>query len=143
AERGGPPPAAEDGRPPLRRSRAHAPRARRAGRPLTPPPMPAAPLRLGLDGTARTLQQLRLLLATPRGTVPLDRDFGVSWSFIDAPTPRALAAVRAEVADQVARYVPGVRVQAVELRATEPTGVRMAVTVDVGGTTEEVAAGAL
>ena len=33
------------------------------------------------------LQNVRTILATPVGSVPLDRDFGVDMRFIDRPLP--------------------------------------------------------
>lgn len=32
------------------------------------------------------LQNVRTILATRKGSVPLDRDFGLSWQYLDAPT---------------------------------------------------------
>ena len=33
------------------------------------------------------LQNIAVILSTPMGTVPLYRDFGLDWSFLDKPTP--------------------------------------------------------
>ena len=35
------------------------------------------------------LQNIAVILSTPMGTVPLYRDFGLDWSFLDKPTPVA------------------------------------------------------
>ena len=59
-------------------------------------------------------QQLELLLATPVGTVALDRDFGVDLSFLDEPVSVAVMAA-AEIAVKLQKYIPAlqlIRVQA-------------------------------
>ena len=35
------------------------------------------------------LQNIAVILSTPIGTIPLYRDFGLDWSFLDKPTPVA------------------------------------------------------
>ena len=35
------------------------------------------------------LQNIAVILSTPRGSVPLYRDFGLDWSFLDKPAPVA------------------------------------------------------
>lgn len=60
------------------------------------------------------VQNVRTIIATQVGTVPLFRDFGVSWDGIDRPLPVAKALVRAAVIDAVQTYEPRAVVDSVE-----------------------------
>lgn len=62
-------------------------------------------------------RQLTLLITTPVGTMPLARDFGLSQSFLDRPSELAKSVFTAELTEKVARFIPEVRVQAVEWNA--------------------------
>ena len=37
---------------------------------------------------AEVLQNVRTILSTRKGSVPLDRDFGISWEYLDRPIGR-------------------------------------------------------
>ena len=74
-------------------------------------------VRIGLTGVEEVLQNVAVILATPKGSVPLDRDFGTTWMFIDAPTPKAMALLRSEIVESLRRYEPRVRVLAVAFEA--------------------------
>jgi len=39
----------------------------------------------GLADVAEVMQNVRIILTTRKGTVPLDRDFGISQEFLDSP----------------------------------------------------------
>ena len=60
----------------------------------------------GFDALA---QEICVLLSTRKGSVPLDRDFGLDWSFIDSPLPSAMPLYVAEVARQIEKYIPRVQ----------------------------------
>jgi len=45
-----------------------------------------------------------------RGTVPLDRKFGVDSKIVDIPINRAKAALRADIIETVAKYEPRAQV---------------------------------
>jgi phage baseplate assembly protein W len=64
---------------------------------------------LTAKGKRRLAQQLATLLATPQGSVPLDRAFGLDWSLVDTPQTRLLPLFVAEVAAKVERYIPQLR----------------------------------
>lgn len=61
------------------------------------------------------LQNVRTIIGTRKGTVPLDRDFGLDWSFVDKPINVAQALVSAEVAKQVRKYEPRARIISISL----------------------------
>ena len=52
------------------------------------------------------LQNIAVILSTPMGTVPLYRDFGLDWSFLDKPTPVAKVLMVAPVREAIQRWEP-------------------------------------
>jgi hypothetical protein len=50
------------------------------------------------------LQNIQMIITTVRGTVPLDRNFGVSDKFVDRPVPAVNALVRADVFNAIETY---------------------------------------
>jgi uncharacterized protein len=75
--------------------------------PVTPEP---AGVQVGAIGPAAILQSVRTIIATPEGSVPLDRDFGCTWSLIDQPAPRAVALLTGEIITKIRKYEPRARV---------------------------------
>jgi len=67
-------------------------------------------LKIGAKGVEEILQNIAVIIATPKGSVPLDREFGVDYSFLDTPTPKALALFRAEVVKAIEKYEPRAKV---------------------------------
>ncbi|MDE5879937.1 MAG: hypothetical protein K2G99_07995 [Desulfovibrio sp.] len=68
-------------------------------------------IRIGAAGLEGLEQEIRTVLATRKGSVPLDRDFGLSWDFIDKPLTEAMPYMVAEIGQQLERYVPRIRVR--------------------------------
>ena len=62
---------------------------------------------------AEILQNVRTILTTRRGSVPLERDFGLSWEHIDQPINVARALMKAEIIESVERFEPRAVVEAV------------------------------
>lgn len=60
------------------------------------------------------LQNVRTILATRIGTVPLHRVLGVSWEHIDKPLPVAKTLMQVAVIDAVAEFEPRAEVKSVE-----------------------------
>lgn len=56
---------------------------------------------------------LRTLYATRKGSQPLDRNFGLDWSFIDKPLPVAQQEYAFEVIKKTREYEPRVKVKEV------------------------------
>jgi hypothetical protein len=65
------------------------------------------------SGVEEILQNVKTILSTVRGSVPLDREFGISADLIDAPTPAAQARSMAEIVEAVARDEPRAEITAV------------------------------
>lgn len=59
------------------------------------------------------LQNVKTILSTMRGSVPLDREFGISADLVDSPTPAAQARCMAEIVDAVSRHEPRAEIIAV------------------------------
>lgn len=55
-------------------------------------------------------QNVRTILSTPKYSVPLDRSFGLSAVMLDAPMPRARAALQAEIVTAIRKYEPRCKV---------------------------------
>lgn len=69
---------------------------------------------VGATGLVQLMQEIRTVLSTRKGSVPLDRDFGLDWSILDSPMNAIKPRYVADVARQVEKYVP--RVKVVEVR---------------------------
>jgi phage baseplate assembly protein W len=60
----------------------------------------------GLTGISEVMQNVRTILTTRRGTVPLDRDFGISFDFLDTPINITRARAEQEIFLQLKKYEP-------------------------------------
>lgn len=62
--------------------------------------------------------QLRLLLSTREGSIPLDREFGLNLDFTDRPAAAVKTLYTAEVTKKTAKFIPSVRVLEVSWTGT-------------------------
>ena len=62
------------------------------------------------------IQNVAVLMTTIEGTVPLDRNFGISASIIDEPHPRAMIELSVHIVHAVQEFEP--RVQVLEVGFT-------------------------
>lgn len=60
------------------------------------------------------IQNVRMIITTPKGTVPLDREFGIDATIIDRPLPVAQAQLARDVVNAVKKYESRARVTKVE-----------------------------
>ncbi len=89
------------------------------------------------EGVMEILQNVRTILATRKGSVPLDRDFGISWGNVDQSLPAAKMLMRSEVIDAIERHEPRAKVTSVDF-AEDVEGamdgvLKPIVTVQIGG----------
>lgn len=56
------------------------------------------------------IQNVKTIMATQKGTVPLDRDFGLDWSFIDKPLQVAQAIMSSQAVQQINKYEPRAKI---------------------------------
>ncbi len=71
----------------------------------------------GLDGLE---QEIRMLLATRKGSVPLDRAYGLTWDYVDLPLPDAMPYMISEIASQLEKYVPRIKVRYIAFKSDDP-----------------------
>lgn len=77
-------------------------------------------LELGAADAVKSVAQcVKLILSTPKGTVPMYRDFGVDLSFLDLPTPAAEQRARIEIREAVERWEPRVEVKDITFSVQE------------------------
>jgi hypothetical protein len=67
-------------------------------------------IEIGATGVKEIAQNVKTILSTVKGTVPLDRDFGLDPAFIDAPVRAARALFAAQVVQAIKKYEPRVEV---------------------------------
>lgn len=58
------------------------------------------------DTLNAVLQNIAVILSTPKGSVPMYRDFGLDWSFLDKPIPVAKVLMVAPVREAIERWEP-------------------------------------
>lgn len=64
-------------------------------------------------GNEEIMQNVKVILSTPAGTVPFDREFGVSIDLIDLPMDRAKGQLTVEYIKKVRKYEPRAKVKKV------------------------------
>lgn len=67
---------------------------------------------------AEVVQNVQTILATVKGSVPLDRDFGIDWSFVDEPIPQAMMLARADIIDAITAYEPRAKVRQITFKTS-------------------------
>lgn len=63
--------------------------------------------------TAEVLQNVRTILNTRVGTVPLARNLGISWEHVDLPLPVARSVMQGAVIDAIEEFESRARVEKV------------------------------
>lgn len=69
---------------------------------------------------AEVLQNVRCIIATFKGTVPLDRAFGIDFDGIDTPMPQAQMLFRVALIDAIEQYEPRAQVKKIEFSQNDP-----------------------
>ncbi|MBQ9273507.1 MAG: GPW/gp25 family protein [Succinivibrio sp.] len=67
---------------------------------------------------AEVCQNLRTILSTPKGSVPLDREFGLDMEGLDEPTPAGQMLFSMHVVEAFEKYEPRCKVVKVEFENT-------------------------
>jgi len=71
----------------------------------------------GAKDILEIIQNCRTILTTPKGTVPLDREFGISAELIDSPTPGIRAKAEQEIFLAFKKYEPRVVIKEITWKA--------------------------
>lgn len=58
------------------------------------------------DTVKSVLQNVALILATAKGSLPMYRAYGLDWSFLDKPIPVAKVLMVSEIKESVERWEP-------------------------------------
>lgn len=58
------------------------------------------------DTVSSVLQNVALILSTPKGSVPQYREFGLDWSYLDKPMPIAKVLMLPEVKEAIEHWEP-------------------------------------
>lgn len=62
---------------------------------------------LGVTDTVESvIQGIRIILTTPKGSVPMYREFGINMDFLDMPYPGAEQIARSEIREAIERWEP-------------------------------------
>ena len=69
------------------------------------------------------IQNINTILLTPKGSVPLDRNFGTSWQFLDRPTPIAESMIIADILEAITQYEPRIVINDITFITNDMTGV--------------------
>lgn len=73
-------------------------------------------IKIGARGRDEIVQNIRMILTTMRGTLYLDRNFGLNPDLIDTPQLQSIVKYREEIINQIEKYEP--RVNVVEINFT-------------------------
>jgi phage baseplate assembly protein W len=60
----------------------------------------------GASGVQEVMQNVKLIIMTRKGTQPLDRNFGISYTFLDSPMTRVQALIEQEIFMALRKYEP-------------------------------------
>lgn len=64
---------------------------------------------------AEIIQNVRTVIATPKYSVPLFREFGLDYGAVDAPEPSAIAGIKSDIIMAVRKYEPRARVSYIDI----------------------------
>lgn len=68
-------------------------------------------------------QNVRMILTTFKGTVPMDRELGLNSDVVDLPIAAAQAAMTADIVAAISRYEPRAKVVSVDYEGNEMEGI--------------------
>ncbi len=71
------------------------------------------------DTVASVLQNVSIIVATEKGTVPMDRALGISKAWLDKPLPVAKVMGITEIREAVEQYEPRARVIGISFDQSE------------------------
>lgn len=69
------------------------------------------------------MQNVRTIITTVKGSVPLDRDFGIDPSILDSPTTVIESKLTSAVIEAVERYEPRVKVMGISFDGDAEDGI--------------------
>jgi phage baseplate assembly protein W len=76
----------------------------------------------GATGVLSVMQNVRTILTTRKGTQPLDRDFGISFDFLDSPALLTRAKAEQECFLALRKYEPRVALKGIRWESDIQSG---------------------
>nr|DAG51099.1 MAG TPA: baseplate wedge subunit [Caudoviricetes sp.] len=64
--------------------------------------------------TEEVIQNVQTILGTVKGSVPLNRDFGVDIEAVDLPQPMAMMQVKINIIEAIQKYEPRAVIRAID-----------------------------
>lgn len=92
---------------------------------------PSIRVEIGATGAEEVVQNVATILATPKGSLSLDREFGTEWHFVDEPTTKALARIRSDIVRALQKYEPRARVKEILFDRSGLSGVAPTVRLEI------------
>lgn len=83
------------------------------------------------DTVSSVLHNVALILATPKGTIPMYRDFGLDREFLDMPIPEAEVRMIAPIREAVQEWEPRATVKDVFFTRREDGSGRLLAHVEI------------
>ena len=74
------------------------------------------------DPVESVLQNIAVILSTPKGSVPMYRDFGISVDILDRPIPVAKAMMTADIKEAIEQWEPRATFISVDFMEDELNG---------------------
>ena len=76
------------------------------------------------------LQNVQMIVSTVKGTVPLDREFGISVGILDAPMNRQTRLI-GEIAEAIEKFEPRARLRRIEFVGNENGELNPTLTLEI------------
>lgn len=76
------------------------------------------------------IQNVMMIVTTVKGSVPLDREFGISGDILDAPINQQSRLI-GEVAEAIARFEPRARLRRIEFTGNENGELNPTLTLEI------------
>lgn len=83
------------------------------------------------DTVSSVLRNVALILATPKGTVPMYRDFGLDREFLDMPVPEAENRMVAPIREAVEEWEPRATVKGINFSRSKDGSGRLIACVEI------------
>lgn len=79
-------------------------------------------INLNASGVEEILQNVSIIISTPKGTVPLDRKFGINTNMLDLPIEVAENLLTVQIIEAIQEYEERVQVEKVSYAKNHITG---------------------
>lgn len=77
------------------------------------------------------IQNIHVGMTTPKGTVPLDRDFGIDWSCLDLPIQQAKAKLTIDYIEQIPKFDSRAKVKSVSFTSDRDGQLKPKVVIEI------------